>query len=406
VGSSAGVCTVTGSTVSLIGAGICTIAADQSGSTAYAPAAQVQQSFAVSRSAQAIAFTSVPPAPAAAGAADYAVAAAATSGLPVAFSLDPASSGICSVSGSAVTLLADGTCTIRADQSGDAAYTAASQVVQSFTIGSGPASTSPQTISFTTPAPAAATTGGSYTPLASASSGLAVAYSVAPASGSVCTSSGGVVSFVGSGTCTVRADQGGNASYDPAPQVSQSFGVSPPPPTPQTIAFTSTAPASAVYGGAPYTVAAAATSGLPVAFSAPASSNGVCSVSGSTVSLLGGGTCTIAADQAGNGSYAPAPQAQQSFTVARAAQTITITSTPPAAVDKHSPPYTITATATSGLAVSFSVAAESSAVCSVSGASVTFLKHGDCVVNANQSGSTRYLPAAQVQQTIVVLAHA
>jgi hypothetical protein len=203
----------------------------------------------------------------------------------------------------------------------------------------------------------------------------------------------------------VLADQAGNASYDPAPQASQSFGVSPPPLAAQTIAFTSSAPSAAVYGAAPYTVTAAASSGLPVGFSAPASSNGICTVSGSTVSLVGGGICTISANQAGNSSYAAAPQAQQSFTVARAAQTITVTSTPPP-VDKHSPPYTIVATATSGLAVSFSVAAGSSAICSVSGAAVTFLKKGDCIVNANQSGSSRYLPAAQVQQTIVVLAHA
>ena len=201
------------------------------------------------------------------------------------------------------------------------------------------------------------------------------------------------------------ADQAGNASYDPASQTSQSFGVSPPPLALQTIGFTSPAPSAAVYGGTPYVVAATASSGLPVAFSTPASSNGICAVSGSTVSLVGGGTCTISANQAGNGSYAPAPQAQQSFTVARAAQTITITSTPPP-VDKHSPPYAIAATATSGLAVSFSVAVESSTVCTLSGASVTFLKKGDCVVNANQSGSSQYLPAAQAQQTIVVLPHA
>jgi hypothetical protein len=403
--SSAGTCTVTASTVTLVGAGTCTVAADQSGSTAYAPAAQVQQSFTVGLAAQAIAFTSVPPVPATAGGAGYTVAAAATSGLAVAFSLDPASVGICSVTGAAVSLLADGTCTIFADQAGDAGHAAASRVAQSFTIGTGPASTSPQTISFTTASPSAAATGGSYTPAASASSGLPVTYAVAPASAGVCVLSGGAVSFVGTGTCTVLADQAGNVSYDPAPQASQSFGVSPPPLALQTIGFTSAAPSAAVYGGAPYTVAAAASSGLSVAFSTPGSSAGVCTVSGSTVSLVGGGTCTISANQAGNSTYAPAPQAQQSFTVARAAQTVTITSTPPA-VDKHSPPYTITATATSGLAVSFSVAAESSAICSVSGASVTFLKKGDCVVDANQSGSTQYLPAAQAQQTIVVLAHA
>jgi hypothetical protein len=329
----------------------------------------------------------------------------ATSGLTVTFSLDPASVGICSVTGAAVSLLADGTCTVFADQAGNSAYAAASRVAQSFTIGAGPASTSPQTISFTTAAPTTAATGGSYTPAASASSGLLVNYALAPASAGVCTISGGVVSFVGTGTCKVLADQAGNASYDPAPQASQSFGVSPPPLAPQTISFTSAAPSAAVYGGAPYVVGATASSGLPVAFSAPASSNGICTVAGSTVSLVGGGTCTISANQAGNGSYAPAAQAQQSFIVARAAQTVTITSTPPP-VDKHSPPYTIVATATSALAVSFSVAAGSSDICSVSGAAVTFLKKGDCVVNANQAGNTKYLPAAQAQQTIVVLPHA
>jgi hypothetical protein len=403
--SSAGICTVTGSAVALVGAGTCTIAADQSGSTAYAPAASVQQSFVVSLAAQAISFTSVPPAPAAAGGADYSVAAAATSGLPVTFSLAPASAGICLVTGAAVSLLADGTCTIFADQAGAAGHAAAARVAQSFTIGSGPASTSPQTISFTTTAPTAAATGGSYTVAASASSGLPVSYAIAPASAGVCALTGGAVSFVGTGTCTVLADQPGNVSYDPAPQASQSFGVSPPPPALQTIGFTSIAPSAAVYGGAPYAVTATASSGLPVVFSIPASSNGICTLSGSTVAFVGGGTCTISANQAGSGSYAPAPQAQQSFTVARAAQTITITSTPPA-VDKHSPPYTITAAATSGLGVSFSVAAESSTICSVSGASVTFLRKGDCVVNANQGGNTQYLPAPQAQQTIVVLAHA
>ena len=96
---------------------------------------------------------------------------------------------------------------------------------------------------------------------------------------------------------------------------------------------------------------------------------------------------------------------QQSFTVARASQTITITSTAPA-VDKHSPPYTITAVASSGLTVTFSIAAASAAVCSISGSSVSFTHQGNCVVRANQAGNANYLPAPQVQQTIVVLNHA
>ena len=58
---------------------------------------------------------------------------------------------------------------------------------------------------------------------------------------------------------------------------------------------------------------ATATSGLPVAFTSLTAA--VCSVSGNTVSLIAVGTCTVAANQAGNGTYNPAVQVAQSFTV-------------------------------------------------------------------------------------------
>jgi hypothetical protein len=264
---------------------------------------------------------------------------------------------------------------------------------------------SPQTISFTSAAPTSAAVGGpAYTLVAAASSGLPVVFSASPGSTGVCAVSGSTVTFSGAGTCTILADQPGSASYEPAPQVQQTFSVTTPPPAGQTITFTSTAPGAAVYGGPTYTVSASASSGLAVTFSAAPSSAGVCTVSGSTVTLVGAGTCTIRGNQSGNASYAAAPQVQQSFSVARAAQTITITSTPPR-VDKHSPPYTITATASSGLAVTFTVAASSSGICSISGSSVTFKRKGDCVVNANQGGNASHLPAPQVQQTIDVQAH-
>ena len=399
---SAGICTVSGTTVSLLGAGTCTIAADQAGSVAYLPAPQVLQSFAIGRAAQAISFSSMPPVPAAIGDPDYAVSASASSGLPVAFAAAPASAGVCAVTGSSVALVGAGTCTVVASQAGDAVHEPAAPAQQSFTVGPGAPTLSPQSISFTSAAPGSAVVdGAAYTAAALASSGLAVVFTVPAASAGVCTIAGATVSFVGAGTCTIVASQPGNASYEPASPAQQSFTVSTPPPTGQTISFASSAPGAAVYGGPPYAISATATSGLPVAFSAAPSSAGVCTVSGSTVAIAGAGTCTVSADQAGNSSYLPAPQVQQSFAVARASQSITITSTPPP-VDKRSPPYTITATATSGLPVTFAIAPASAAVCSISGASVSFKKKGDCVVQANQSGSSNYLPAPQVQQTIVV----
>ncbi|MDD2923939.1 cytochrome c, partial [Rhodoferax sp.] len=44
----------------------------------------------------------------------------------------------------------------------------------------------------------------------------------------------------------------------------------------------------------------------------------VCTVSGTTLTLVAAGTCTLTADQAGNTGYAAAPQVVRSFTVAAA----------------------------------------------------------------------------------------
>jgi hypothetical protein len=43
-------------------------------------------------------------------------------------------------------------------------------------------------------------------------------------------------------------------------------------------------------------------------------------------------------------------------------------------------------------------------VCSVSGATVAFIKPGDCVIDANQAGNDKYSPASQAQQKIIVTA--
>jgi peptidoglycan/xylan/chitin deacetylase (PgdA/CDA1 family) len=82
---------------------------------------------------QTISFTSTAPAHQVANGPSYAVTATATSGLPVALTLDGASTG-CSLSGSTVSFTAVGTCVIDANQAGNATYNAAPQVQQSVTI--------------------------------------------------------------------------------------------------------------------------------------------------------------------------------------------------------------------------------------------------------------------------------
>jgi YVTN family beta-propeller protein len=66
-------------------------------------------------------------------------------------------------------------------------------------------------------------------------------------------------------------------------------------------------------GTRPFTISATASSGLPVSFSSETSA--VCMVSGSTVTLVTTGTCTIDANQPGGSTYLPAPPVSQSFQV-------------------------------------------------------------------------------------------
>ena len=61
---------------------------------------------------------------------------------------------------------------------------------------------------------------------ATASSGLSVTFTTSTPS--VCTAgglNGATITLIGAGTCTVKADQPGNAIHNPAPTVSQSFKV-------------------------------------------------------------------------------------------------------------------------------------------------------------------------------------
>lgn len=72
------------------------------------------------------------------------------------------------------------------------------------------------------------------------------------------------------------------------------------------------------YGEAPFAVSAAASSGLPVSFSA----SGDCAVSTDTVTINKAGSCAITASQDGDENFHPAPPVTQPFSIAKAAQTI------------------------------------------------------------------------------------
>ncbi len=79
----------------------------------------------------------------------------------------------------------------------------------------------------------------------------------------------------------------------------------------QTITFAS--PGNLALGSTPPALSATASSGLAVAISS--TTPGVCTVNGTTLTLVAAGTCSLTAAQAGNGTYAPAPSVTNAFSV-------------------------------------------------------------------------------------------
>jgi len=154
------------------------------------------------------------------------LSATASSGLTVSFGSSTAA--VCTVSGTTVSYLTAGTCTVTADQAGDAAYNAATQVTLDIVVGK-----ADQTITGLTADPASGLVGGTSTlsvgggavahvaqsgqkPPTTKASGIPVTFGSNTLT--ICTVNGSTVSYLAVGTCTVTADQAGDADYNPAPQ--------------------------------------------------------------------------------------------------------------------------------------------------------------------------------------------
>ncbi len=192
--------------------GVCEVAANQAGNEDWHPAVQVSQIIQVQKTAQTITFTSVPPANPAIGSTYQATATGGGSGNPVTFTSN--TPAVCSVTSSGlVTFLAVGNCSIQANQAGNANYSAAPPVNQSINnVKNG------QTID-TSGMPTGGFEGWTVQMNASGGGGSQpVTY--ASTTPLVCTTTtGGLVTYVNGGTCTLQINQAGDANYHAAPQV-------------------------------------------------------------------------------------------------------------------------------------------------------------------------------------------
>ncbi|MCS4278148.1 autotransporter domain-containing protein [Stenotrophomonas rhizophila] len=395
--STGGVCTVSsGGTLTFVSAGVCTIDADQAGSPAWNAATTVTQTFTVN--------AVVPGAP------TIGTATAGNTQATVTFT-SPSFTG-----GSAITVY-----TVTANPGGVTATGAGSPVTltgltngvaYTFTVtasnaaGTGDASAasnsvmpaSPQTITFNNPGTQNFGTTPTLTATSSAGAGYPVSF--VSATTGVCTiTSGGALTFLSAGTCTINADQGGDGRYLAAPQAGQSFTVAP-----------------VVPGAPPAPSATAGDTQVSIAFVPPVFTGGA-SITGYTVTVspadvapvngasspmvvtgLTNGvayTFTVTADNAAGAG--PSSTASSAVTP-KAAQLITFNN--PGTQNFGTTP-TLTATADSGLTPTFT--SSTTGVCTITtGGMLTFVGAGTCTLHADQAGNGSYLPAAQVTRTFTV----
>jgi gliding motility-associated-like protein len=237
---------------------------------------------------------------------DFTLGAVAGSGLQVGYT--SSNTAVATISGNSVHIVGAGSTVITASQAGDANWNAASDVQQTLTVNK-----ADQTITFD---PINGRTYGEpdFTLAAVAGSGLQVGYT--SSNTAVATVTGNTVHIVGAGTTTITASQAGDANWNAAADVQQTLTVNK---ADQTITF---APVSnRTYGDADFALSAVAGSGLQVGYTS--SNTDVATVTGNTVHIVGAGTTTITASQAGDANWNAAPDVPRTLVVNKASLTFT-----------------------------------------------------------------------------------
>ncbi len=311
------------------------------------------------------------------GVAPITLTATASSGLAVSYT----ATGPATVSGSTLTISGAGSVTVTASQAGNANFAAAAPVPQTFTVATAvltvTANNQSRLSGQPNPTLTYAITGfvngdtqsvvsGTPTLSTTATTGSAAGTYPITISAGTLAATNYTFTFV-NGTLTVTGGAAQTITFGPLPNVT--------------------------YGVAPITLTATASSGLVVSYAA----TGPATVSGSTLTITGAGSVTVTASQAGNASFEAATPVPQTFTVTPEAQTITFGALPN--VTYGVVPITLTATASSGLAVSYAV---TSGPATVAGSTLTITGAGSVTVTASQAGNTNFGAATAVPQTFTV----
>lgn len=398
-----GVCTISGTTITIVGVGTCTIRATQAGNSSFNPAPTVDQSFTVNPKVISITaddktksfgdstptMTNTITGFVGSDSATIDTIVRKYTGKSVAFaesSTAPTEVGSYNIVLSAASLIFS---------RGSAANYILAYVDGTYTINDSVA----QVITFN-PLSSVQYGAATQTMSASANSGLTVTYSVS----GPCTISGATVTITGVGTCSITASQSGGSNggvyYRAATPVTRDLVITS---APLTITATTSA-TSKTYGGSNPTFGEThtalkysdAVSSVVLTFtsSSPSYNSTTIPTNAGVYTVTPSGAILTPSGAAGNYSIV---YETATYTINKADQLITFNA-PTTPIIYGANPITLSATSNSGLAVTYTV----SGPCSVSGSTITFTGQGSCVITASQTGNSNYNAATPVSHTVVI----
>jgi cyanophycinase-like exopeptidase len=312
----------------------------------------------------------------------FALTATASSSLPVAYA--SSNESIATISNGNVNIVGAGTVTITASQNGNALYAPASSVERTLTIDK-----ANQTITFNAIGDKKLSLG-SFILNAASDSGLPITFESSLTG--VASVSGSKVTLHGTGTTDITASQAGNSNYNAAISVVQSLTVIK---GDQVITFPLFTSRKKV--GEEFELTATSSSGLTVTYTTE--DTDVIFLSGKTVTVLGEGTATIVASQASEGFYNPATPVSRELQIFKS-QTITLTPIGDRTLGEA--PVHLSATASSGLPVIFSVNSDRALITESSKDFLALLEPGSVTITVTQPGNDVYDAAPPVEETICI----
>ena len=231
ISTTTSVCSVSGATVTILSVGNCTVAADQAGNSTYSSAPQVTQSITINKANQAtLSATSTLTTLNINQTATLSAVGGSGTGA-VTFASNNANCTVTAVI--TLTAAAAGGCIIVASKAADTNYNVATSAGLAITT-----NLIAQTITFNPPA--SVTVGDPPITVAATGGASANPVTFTSLTATICTSggtNGATIIFTGSiGTCTIRANQAGNATYAAAANTDRGIAVASatPPPSPPT----------------------------------------------------------------------------------------------------------------------------------------------------------------------------